>query len=147
MANKKVKLVNPNAFMVGLKLMDGIREVIVHPKSFVLLDEDEVYYINNMSRIFSHKHLLIDDVEINQNLGYAEKPVIGLSDEEIKTLLRGTINKIKDALANVTEKHEIDRVISVAKGMDDLQKNKLTYLQEWSGYDFDQLATTDEDKK
>ncbi|TVY09965.1 hypothetical protein [Paenibacillus cremeus] len=147
MANKKVKLVNPNPFAHGLKLMDGIREINIAGGSFTLLDEDEVYFINSVSRTFSHKHLLIADPEINQALGYAEKPVIGLSDEEIKTLLRGTINKIKDTLVNVTEKHEIDRVIDVAKGMEDLQRNKITYLQEWSGYDFDQLVDTGKEEK
>jgi hypothetical protein len=139
MSDKKVKVTNPNAFRVGLKLMDGIREIVVHPNSFVLLDPNEIYYINNMSRTFSKKHLIIDDEEINRDLGY-EKSVMNLTNQEIETLLKGNIAKLKKDLGDITEKHIIDKVISIAKGMDDLNKGKLSFLKEWSGYDFDQLV-------
>jgi hypothetical protein len=139
MSDKKVKVTNPNAFRVGLKLMDGIREIVVHPNSFVLLDPNEIYYINNMSRTFSKKHLIIDDEGINRDLGY-EKSVMNLSNQEIETLLKGNIAKLKKDLGDITEKHIIDKVISIAKGMDDLNKGKLSFLKEWSGYDFDQLV-------
>jgi hypothetical protein len=142
MADKKVKIINPNKFMVGLKLMDGVREVVVHPKSFIMLDENEVYFINNMSRIFRDKHLLIDDEQINQDLGYTQKTVVNLSDDEIKELLKGSHQKMKKELEGITEKHVKDRVIDIAKGMDDLTKGKITFLQEWSGYDFDQIVET-----
>jgi hypothetical protein len=146
MADKKVKVINPNNFMVGLKLMDGVREVVVHPNSFIMLDANEIYYINNMCRIFSKKHLLIDDEQINQDLGYAEKTVINLSNEEIVKMLKGSFPQLKKELENITEKHIIDKVISIAKTIDDLPKNKIAFLQEWSGYDFEQLVDEPKDE-
>lgn len=140
MSDKKVKLSNPNAHRVGLKLMDGIREMVVHPKSFVVVDEMEVYFINSMSRIFSSKHLIIEDETIASDLGYNTNSVGTLSDASISEILKGNILKMKKELEDITEKHIIDKIINVAKGIEDLAKNKITFLQEWSGYDFDQLV-------
>jgi hypothetical protein len=147
MADRKVKVINPNNYKVGLKSMDGIREYVVHENNFILLDENEIYYTNNMSRIFSHKHLIIDDEQINQDLGYAEKTVANLDNDEIVKILKGTITNIKKELEGITEKHVIDKVIRVAKTIEDLPKNKITYLQEWSGYDFDQIVDTEDNKE
>lgn len=153
MLGKKVKVRNPNPFRVGLKLMDGLREVVVHPNSFVTLDSDDVYFLNNMCTLFQRKILLVEDDEINEDLGLKVKDteeieIIGLSDKEIEELLKGNILKLKKELGQVTEKHIIDKVIRVAKGIEDLHVNKIKYLSEFSGYDFEQIIKTDdEDKK
>jgi hypothetical protein len=145
MSERKIKISNPNKHRVGLRLMDGIRELVVHPNSFTALDESEIYFINSMSRIFSSKHLVIEDETISQDLGYSTKSVESLSNGEIIELLKGNILKLKKELDTITEKHIIDKVIEAAKTIDDLAKNKITLLQEWSGYDFDQLV--EDDKK
>lgn len=147
MSDRKVKVINPNSYKVGLKSMDGLREYVVHENSFIMLDENEIYYINNMSRIFSKKHLIIDDERINQDLGYTEKNVAVLGADEITKMLKGTVASIKKELEGITEKHLIDKVISVAKTIEDLPKNKITLLQEWSGYDFDQLVETEDNQE
>lgn len=142
--NNKVKLVNPNSHMVGLKLMDGVREVVVNPKSFNFVDRDEVLVINSTSRIFSAKHLIIDDEELAAELGYVEKGIESLTDKEITEILKGNHLKIKKTLDGITEKHLIDRVITIAKGISDLATNKVKILSEWSGYDVNQLVSDEE---
>jgi hypothetical protein len=143
---EKIKLHNPNAHAVGLRLMDGVRELIAHPKTTILVDKDEVYYINGMSRTFSHKHLIILDDSINEELGYAIKGAESMTEKEIEALLKGNHLKMKKELEGITEKHTIDRIISVAKGIEDLATNKIKILSDWSGYDFNQLVNNEEDK-
>jgi hypothetical protein len=145
MSENKVKIINKNGHRVGLRLMDGIREVTVQANSFTLLDENEIYFINSTSKTFSGKHLKIENDEINTNLGYEIDSVDTLSDDEIVDLLKGSLAKIKKEFETISEKHIIDKVINVAKTVDDLAKNKITYLQEWSGYDFDQLVEETDD--
>ncbi len=144
----KVKIINSHPYKVGIKSMDGLKEFTVHEAkngkdAYILIDRDEIYYTNNISRLFSSRHLIIDDDEINQDLGLSEKTVANLSAKDILDLLNGNLNTIKKELSDITQKHTIDRVIEVAKNIDDLPKNKITFLQDWSGYDFDQLIEDD----
>lgn len=144
--SEKIRVVNPNPFNVGLKLMND-REVLVKAKGFYVLNRDDVEYIQNISRTFEKSHLLVEDDEFNLKHGFTKKSIASFTTEEITSLLKGTIAKIKKELEDVTEKHLIDKVIEVAKNIDDLAKNKITFLQEWSGYDFDQLILDDEENK
>lgn len=144
MADQNVKLINKNKHDVGIKLMDNIREINVRPDSFTYVSRDDVLYINSISRIFSKKHLIIDDDELNQILGYSEKGIESFSDKEIEDLLKGNVSKLKKQLEDVTEKHLIDKVIGIAKNMSELTTAKVKYLSEWSGYDLNQLITEDD---
>ena len=112
MSDKKIRIINPNRFMVGLKLMDGIREVVVHPNSFVFLEENDVYYINNMCRLFREKTLFIDDEEINDTLGYDKDY---LTNEKIKHLLSKSPKDIKKVVEENNYKHIKDKIVNVAK--------------------------------
>jgi tmRNA-binding protein len=142
---KQIKVSNPYPFRQGLKLMDGIREIVVHPKSFVMLDENEIYYINNMSTVFQRRKLIIHDDKVNKNLGLDFKDDISsLTDEEIKTILAEGSAAIKSKLANVKGKHVIDRIVDIAKEMDDLSKGAINALQEVSGYNFEQLLNNEQ---
>jgi hypothetical protein len=143
---KKVKVTNPNQFAVGLRLMDGLKEIPVFAKSFTMLPEDEIYFINNMCTLFKKKFLLIEDDEINEILGFKEKTVVNLSDEEIADLLKGNLPKMKKELEQIKEKHIIDRVVKVVKTIEDLHVNKIKFLEEWSGYDFNTLTSKEESK-
>jgi hypothetical protein len=144
MENNKVKVSNPYNFRQGLRLMDGVREVIVHPKSFVLLDADEVYYINNMSSVFARKKLIVSDDTVNQNLGIdIKEDIVSLNDKEIKEILAGNFMTMKKKLSDVTDKHLINRVVEIARDVEDLAQGKLKFLQEISGYDFDQLMKSE----
>jgi hypothetical protein len=141
---EKIKIKNPNKHMVGIRLMDGVRELAVPPGASILIDKDEVYFLNSFCKLFSKKHLVIEDNSINEELGYAVKTVDSFTDQEFETLLKGSISKIKKELEGIEEKHITDRVIAVAKNIDDIAQNKLKFLAEWSGYDLEQLINKDE---
>ncbi|WP_145413317.1 hypothetical protein [Paenibacillus xylanexedens] len=145
MQSKKVKVTNPNSSVVGLRLMDGVREVLVHPKGFIMLDSEEIFYINNMSSIFSKRRLLVQDEDVNVELGLTVEStdVVGMTDDQIETLLKGNIMTMKKHLTGITDKQVIGRVIEVAKKIEDLATGKLKIIQEISGYDFDQLISTE----
>lgn len=129
----KIRVTNPNKFMVGIIRHNGV-ESKVHPNSFVILDPEDIYYINNMSSVFSRRMLLIDNDEINEDLGLKEKTVMSFSREEIEKLLRGNIKAFKEALPpEKTEKHMLDKVVEVALTIDDLAMNKINYLDETFG--------------
>ncbi|MCM3256998.1 hypothetical protein M3664_04285 [Paenibacillus lautus] len=143
MQSKKVKVINPYKSAVGLRLMDGVREVLVHPKGFIMIDSEEIFYINNMSGIFSKRKLLVQDDEVNMELGLLsdEVDVTGMTDEQIEKMLKGNIMTMKKQLTEINDKQVIDRVIEVAKQINDLAAGKLKIIQEVSGYDFDQLLS------
>lgn len=143
MQSKKVKVINPYKSAVGLRLMDGMREVLVHPKGFIMIDSEEIFYINNMSGIFSKRKLLVQDDEVNMELGLLsdEVDVTGMTDEQIEKMLKGNIMTMKKQLSEINDKQVIDRVIEVAKQINDLAAGKLKIIQEVSGYDFDQLLS------
>lgn len=145
MQSKKVKVTNPYGSVVGLRLMDGVREVLVHPKSFIKIDAEEIFYINNMSSIFSKRRLLVEDDEVNLELGLVPdaSDVVGMTDVEIESLLKGNIMTMKKQLSNITDKQVIGRVIEVSKKIEDLATGKLKIIQEISGYDFDQLIASE----
>jgi hypothetical protein len=125
--------------------MDGMREVLVHPKGFIMLDSEEIFYINNMSSIFSKRRLLVLDDEVNMELGLISEStdVVGMTDEQIETLLKGNIMTMKKHLSGITDKQVIGRVIEVSKKIEDLATGKLKIIQEISGYDFDQLISAE----
>lgn len=143
MLDKKVKITNPNNFMIGLKLMDGIREIPVYPNSFVILDSNEVFYINNMCTLFKRGMLIIEDDEINEMLGFTKNKVYNLTSEEIEKTLKGSVKKIKEELSDIKEKHIKDRIVKVAKEMD-LPASKIKVVEEITGYNFEQLIENEE---
>jgi hypothetical protein len=152
--SNKVKISNPNKFRVGLKLMDGVKEVVVHPKKkgtkddpFIMLDSDEVYFINNMSSIFQRKMLIVHDDEVNQNLGLDTKDDVAfLSNDEIEEILKGNFLAMKKKFTDVKDRHLINRIIDVAKGIDDLAQGKIKFLAEISGYEIDDIVSSNEEE-
>ena len=112
MSDRKIRIINPNKFMVGLKLVDGIREIVVHPNSFVFLEENDVYYINNMCKLFREKSLFIDDEEINDTIGYDKNY---LNNEKIKHLLSKSPKDIKKVVEENNYNTLKIRIVNVAK--------------------------------
>lgn len=134
--SKKIKVINPNVFDIGIKFMDGIKSTVIAPNGYRLIPEEEIDYINSTSNMFRRKILLIDDNEKNEEFGYETRTVANYTNEEIKELIKGHLNKMKSVLAQEREKHVIDRVIAIAKEDKDLSVSKMRYLEEWSGYQF-----------
>lgn len=116
--------------------MDGIKSVVIPPKGYLSIPEEEIDYINSTSSVFKRKILIIENEEKNEDLGYDTNTVANFSDDEIRELIKGHLNKIKSVLANEKEKHVIDRVIAIAREFEDLSLNKVRFLEEWSGYQF-----------
>lgn len=127
---KKIKVINDNKFDIGLSINIGSpRKTVVKAKSFIQLEQDEVYYIDSTSRTFRDGYLRIEDVETKEMMGQAEENPNAISEEEIEKLLAGNIQKMKKELKEITSKHAIDKVISKAKDMD-LTAGKLKIIQE-----------------
>jgi hypothetical protein len=69
-----------------------------------LLTEDEIAYLHSISTIFSGKDLCVDEPEIKEGiLGFLPEEKVSLSDEEIQTILKSAISKMKPALEAITE--------------------------------------------
>lgn len=145
--SKKLKVKNPNVFKVGLNFMDGIRSVVVPPKGYLPIPEEEIDYINSTSSIFKRKMLIIENEEKNEDLGYDTDSVANYSDNEIRELIKGHLNKIKSVLTDEKEKHVVDRVVTIAREFDDLSLNKIKFFEEWSGYQFRLIDEAETDKK
>lgn len=98
MADKKVRVENPNKYTVIVGLSNGVvREV--KPKSFVLLPIDEVDYLAATTSFFTDKHLIIADKgvpnkEVIEEVGLDPEEVHYLTDEELEKKLKG--GKISD---------------------------------------------------
>lgn len=154
MANK-VKVLNFNPFKVGINFSDGVKSVTIPPyrngrPGSLSVDVEEIYYVHSTSSTFSRKFLIIDDPEINKELGLEGRTVANYTEDEIRDLIKGNINKMKSVLENEKEKHVIDRVINIAKDIDDLHLNKVKFLEEWSGIKFEHLQPKEDgsqDKK
>ena len=145
MLDKKVRITNPNKFMVGLKLMDGIREVVVHPNSFVILDANDAFYINNMCTLFKKGVIFIEDNEINEFLGLDK--IYNVTDAEIKEILGKSAKVIQEKMEALSEKHILDRFVNIAKDLD-LPASKLKVIEDITGVNIQQLIDYDnEDKK
>ncbi|MCI1763642.1 hypothetical protein [Heyndrickxia oleronia] len=134
--SKKIKVINPNVFDIGINFMDGIKSTVIPPKGYRSIPEEEIDFINSTSNMFRRKMLIIDDVEKNKEFGFEVRTVANYSDDEIRDLIKGHLNKIKSTLVDEKEKHVVDRVIGLAREFEDLNLNKVKYLEEWSGYQF-----------
>ena len=144
MLDKKVRVTNPNKFLVGLRLMDN-REMVVHPGSFVILDANNISYLNNMCTLFRKGVLIVEDNEINEFLGLDKS--YNVSDEEIKDILKKSANIIKIKMEALSEKHILDRFVNIAKDLD-LPASKLKVIEDITGINIQQLIDYDnEDKK
>jgi hypothetical protein len=143
---KLVKVINPNKFDVGVKLMDGIRSINIRHGAFTMLDENEVYYINQVSGLFKRKMLVVEDEDVVQNMGFAPDEAKNLTDDEIATLLKGNHLKMKKELEKITEPHIKDRVYNIAKTLD-LSASKLKIISDFVGrpIELDDISSDDTD--
>jgi hypothetical protein len=142
--DKKVRITNPNKCLVGLRFMDG-REQAVHPGSFVILDANNVSYINNMCTLFKKGVLIIEDNEINEFLGLDKS--YNVTDEEIRDILGKSAKIIQGKMEALSEKHILDRFVNIAKEFD-LPASKLKVIEDITGINVQQLIDYDnEDKK
>jgi hypothetical protein len=130
----KVKVFNRNKFDIGVKLMNPVREQNIKAGSFTIMDEDDVYYLDTICTLFKRAMLVIDNEEVNTELGFVEKNPNTKTDSEIKTILNGNFLKMKKELSLITEPHTIDLVYNTARSIaKDMSGTKLKYISQYCG--------------
>lgn len=126
----KYKVFNNNRFNVGIRFEnEANREILIKPNSFVLMSEDDILYVDTVSKLFSKGILYVEDEDLMVKMGYMEKNPNTISEDEIKKILKMPNNKMKEALSKIDAKHAIDKVIAVAKESD-LPQSKLKIIKE-----------------
>jgi hypothetical protein len=126
----KYKVFNNNRFNVGIRFEnEANREILIKPNSFVLMSEDDILYVDTVSKLFSKGILYVEDEDLMIKMGYMEKNPNTISEDEIRKILKMPNNKMKEALSKIDAKHAIDKVIAVAKESD-LPQSKLKIIKE-----------------
>lgn len=124
------KVVNDNPFNVGIKFEnEASREISVRGKSFVMMSENDILYVDSVSRLFRNGILILSNEELMVKMGYMEKSPNAISDEEIEKMFKGTPAKIKKELERIDAKHAIEKVVNYAKN-EDLPQSKLKLIKE-----------------
>ena len=127
----KFKVINDNPFVIGMRFFDN-REVVIRPKSFTLLSDTDIHYVNSISKLFQEGTIYCEDENMMIEMGYVEKNTNVITEEEIKNIFKGSVAKIKEALLKITAKHAIDKVIEIAK-QSDLPASKISVIEEVFG--------------
>jgi hypothetical protein len=132
--DEKYKVENRNNFAVGITLQNPYREQNIMPMSFAKLSKDEIAYVDSISTLFKRGMLFVDDEEINEMLGYNEVNKNIISEDEIKTLLKGNISNMKKRFNQLDEIHAKNKVIKVLKEIGaDLTMKKVKWLKDFFG--------------
>lgn len=126
----KYKVFNNNRFNVGIRFEnEANREILIKPNSFVLMSEDDILYVDTVSKLFSKGILYVEDEDLMVKMGYMEKSPNTISEDEIKKILKMPNNKMKEALSKIDAKHAVDKIIAVAKESD-LPQSKLKIIKD-----------------
>lgn len=126
----KYKVFNNNRFNVGIRFEnEANREILIKSNSFVLMSEDDILYVDTVSKLFSKGIIYVEDEDLMVKMGYMEKNPNTISEDEIRKILKMPNNKMKEALSKIDAKHAIDKVIAVAKETD-LPQSKLKIIKE-----------------
>ena len=96
------------------------------------LNEEEVRELDSDFDFFRSGELVIDDVEINESLGYSGKNANALTDAEIEEIFKLSAAQIKEKLSGVTEMFALGKIHDIAK-RSDLSITKLKAVEEIIG--------------
>lgn len=132
MTEKKIRVINPNRFDVGIRLFDT-REMNIRAGSFVMLTETDIEYLASICSLFSEGVLRIEaaeEDEILENLGISKEDNTNfMSDDEIKKKLGQSVQKLKLWLADIDDEVALHRIGEIAKAMD-LPSSKMKVVVE-----------------
>lgn len=128
---KNIRLMNPQKFDIGVKLLDNDRGMNVRAGGFIQISENDVAYINSISsvlrrgmlRIEKEKEILLQEIGIEP-----ETDPNFITDEDIRKKLNLTPKKLEEWLATVEEDYIRDRIYDIAIEMN-LTMNKIKVLQ------------------
>lgn len=117
MKNKtKVKSTSNSPVTINLTDLNG-KKYPVPPKGFAYLDEDELAYLINTSKIFEVGSLVVDRNTVPEGIEIVDSPN-ALTDENITELLKKPVKQLVDDLAEITEVNVIDRILEAANKQD-----------------------------
>ena len=139
----KTKVFNNNSFNVGIRFEnEANREILIRGKSFALMVEDDILYVDTASKLFEEGILFIEDQELNEKMGYSDKNPNTISDEEIAKILASNIGIMKKSLEKINAQHAKDKVVQIAKETD-LPKSKIEAIETLYGVKiFEDLGDT-----
>lgn len=129
MANR-VRVWNDTKADIGLRDYRGI-EYNIKPKSFVMLDEEDVAYFVSIARsMFDEPHRLrVENTESAQRCGIDTTQEDITNAEFIKKNLSKPVSKVRDYINNVDDLFLADIIVDVANSMD-LPNSKMNVLRE-----------------
>jgi hypothetical protein len=115
---ESIKVKNNNQYNIGLLCQKWNKHRPVKPNSFIYLNEEEVRELDSDFEFFSSGELVIDDNEINGELGYGEKNPNSITDSDIEEILKLSAAQIREKLSGVTEMFAFGKIYDVAKRSD-----------------------------
>ena len=134
--SKKVKIVNNVNSSVGFYLNPTPESFRMLPKrgAFLLIDEQEVEYININQSIIEKGIVWIDDKDNRVKLGLetetGEKVNANiLQHEEIVELVSGNYKKLEKVLEGITEKAIIEQFVEVARELNIDSRAKIEIIE------------------
>lgn len=131
--SKTYKVENDNIFAVGIRFAnEANREVSIRPKSFAMLSENDILYIDSVSRLIRNGIVTVNDDDLMNKMGYVEKSPDSIKVDEIEALFKLPVAKLKPELEKIKARHAIDKVVHVAKDQD-LASSKLKVIKEVFG--------------
>jgi len=147
--DKKYKVHNRNKYDVGIQFMEPTKQMNVRPGSFVLMSEEEISFLHSISTTFTGKELSIDDVDVKENtLGFTAGEKMSMTSEEIITILKSALSKMKVSLEAITEENFKFLIFEEAKKMyTDLTGGKIEFLAQYCGKDPEDLKPVKEEEE
>jgi hypothetical protein len=145
--DKKYKAYNRNKYDVGVQFMDAHKQMNVKAGSFVLLTEEEISFLHSISTTFSGKELSVDEEEIRVDLlGFLPEERMTLSEEDILTMFKGSLPKMKKDFEKITEPNFKYLIFEAAKKQySELSGAKSEYIAEFCGRDSEDLKPVKEE--
>lgn len=128
MADKNIKLVNPQKFDVGVKTFDKPNGVNIQHGSFIPVSQDEVNYISTISDLIQRGVLRIENIfgqkedvatQVFNRLGLDANDPTFSTDDDIRKHLAMSAKKIQEWLDQINEKFMLDRIYDIAMEMSD----------------------------
>jgi len=130
----KVKMFNKNRFDIGISLINPSREQNIRAGSFTIVEEDDVYYLDTICTLLKRGMLVVENEEVNINLGIMDKNPNVVNEVEMLKTLRGNFLKMKKDLEIITEPHTKNAIYSLARSISgELSGAKLRFLGEFCG--------------
>ena len=139
MADRNLRLTNTQKFDIGVKTPDKPMGVNIRSGSFLPVSEDDVNYIASISNVIQRGLLIVENIagaekdvakEVVTSLGIDEKDNPNFAtDDEIRKCLSMSQKKMSDWLDSIEEPVLLDRIYTIAMGMENLNINKLKLLK------------------